>query len=115
VALAPTLFSLEEAWLLSIVASNLAVTLNFELVRRLGGQPLAEIENKELKKLFDRLEEQPLRTVILLRLITVMFPPVTSALALTRLRARDHFVGSAIGMLLPVTALLLAARFLIDR
>ncbi len=115
VALAPTLFSLEEAWLLSVVASNLAVVLNFELVRRLGGQPLAEIENKDLKKLFDRLEEQPLRTVILLRLITVMFPPVTSALALTKLRGRDHFVGSALGMLLPITALLFAARFLIDR
>lgn len=115
VALAPTLFSLEEAWLLSMLASNLAVVLNFELVRRLGGQPLSEIENKELRKLFDRLEEQPLRTVILLRIITVMFPPVTSALALTKLRARDHFVGSALGMLLPITALLFAVRFLVAR
>jgi uncharacterized membrane protein YdjX (TVP38/TMEM64 family) len=114
VALAPTLFSLEEAWLLSVVASNLAVVLNFELVRRLGGQPLAEIENKDLRKLFDRLEEQPLRTVVLLRLVAVMFPPVTSALALTRLRTRDHFVGSAIGMLLPITGLVFAARFLIS-
>jgi hypothetical protein len=41
-----------------------------------------------------------------------MFPPVTSALALTSLRARDHFLGSALGMLLPVTALVLAASVL---
>jgi uncharacterized membrane protein YdjX (TVP38/TMEM64 family) len=115
VALAPALFSLEEAWFLSVVASNLAVVLNFELVRRLGGQPLAEIESKELQKLFDRLDERPVQTVALLRTVTVMFPPVTSALALTKLRARDHFLGSAIGMLLPITALVLATRFLVAR
>jgi uncharacterized membrane protein YdjX (TVP38/TMEM64 family) len=113
VAIAPALFSLEEAWLLSVVASNLAVVLNFELVRRLGGQPLAEIESKELQRLFDRLDERPVQTVMLLRTVTVMFPPVTSALALTRLRARDHFVGSAVGMLLPITALVLATRYLV--
>lgn len=115
VAIAPALFSLEEAWLLSVLASNLAVVLNFELVRRLGGQPLAEIENKELRKLFERLDEQPLQTVLLLRLIAVMFPPVTSALALTKLRARDHFIGSALGMLPVITALVLAARYLVAR
>jgi uncharacterized membrane protein YdjX (TVP38/TMEM64 family) len=115
VAIAPALFSLEEAWLLSVLASNLAVVLNFELVRRLGGQPLAEIESKELKKLFDRLDEHPLRTVMLLRLVTVMFPPVTSALALTKLRGRDHFVGSALGMLPAITALVFAARLLVSR
>jgi uncharacterized membrane protein YdjX (TVP38/TMEM64 family) len=115
VAIAPALFSLEQAWLLSVLASNLAVVLNFELVRRLGGQPLAEIESKELKKLFDRLDEHPLKTVVFLRLVAVMFPPVTSALALTKLRARDHFLGSAIGMLPAITALVFAARFLVSR
>src|SRR5688572_20169369 len=35
VAVAPALFPLPEAWLLSFVASNVAVVLNFELVRRL--------------------------------------------------------------------------------
>jgi uncharacterized membrane protein YdjX (TVP38/TMEM64 family) len=114
VALAPALFRLEEAWLLSMVASNLAVVLNFELVRRLSGQPLAEIESKELKKLFDRLDEHPVQTVLLLRVVTVMFPPVTSALALTKLRARDHFIGSLLGMLLPITALVLVTRFLVS-
>jgi uncharacterized membrane protein YdjX (TVP38/TMEM64 family) len=113
VAIAPAFFSLEEAWLLSVLASNLAVVLNFEVVRRLGGQPLAEIESKDLRKLFVHLEERPVRTVLLLRMVTVMFPPVTSALALTGLRARDHFLGSLLGMLLPITALVLATRFLV--
>jgi uncharacterized membrane protein YdjX (TVP38/TMEM64 family) len=109
VAVAPALFRLPEAWALSFVASNLAVILNFELVRRLGGQPLAQLENARLRRLFERLESEPVKTVALLRTITVMFPPVTSALALTSLRSRDHVLGSLLGMLLPVTLLLMAS------
>lgn len=112
---APALFRLPQAFALCFVASNLAVTLNFELVRRLGGQPLARIESPHLRKLFARLDEHPVQTVALLRTITVMFPPVTSALALTQLRARDHAIGSAIGMLLPILAVLYATHFLLQR
>jgi uncharacterized membrane protein YdjX (TVP38/TMEM64 family) len=112
VAMAPVLFQLPQAWALSFLASNLAVVVNFEVVRKLGGQPLAELRHPLLRKLFDRLEAHPVQTVALLRTVTVMFPPVTSALALTSLRARDHFLGSALGMLLPVTALVLAASVL---
>lgn len=112
VAAAPALFRLPEAWLLSFVASNLAVVLNFALVRRVGGQPLAELDSPWLRRLFDHLEERPVQTVALLRTVTVMFPPVTSALALTSLRGREHFIGSALGMLLPVTLLVLVASAL---
>lgn len=107
VAVAPALFRLPEAWALSFLASNVAVVLNFELVRKLGGQPLSQSEHPWLSKLFARLSSHPIQTVALLRIVTVMFPPVTSALALTSLRSRDHFVGSVLGMLLPITALLL--------
>jgi uncharacterized membrane protein YdjX (TVP38/TMEM64 family) len=113
VAAAPALFRLPQAWLLCFVASNLAVTLNFELVRRVGGQPLARIEKPWLQRLFGALDEHPIRTVALLRTLTVMFPPVTGALALTRISSREHALGSALGMVLPVTAILLAAGMLL--
>jgi uncharacterized membrane protein YdjX (TVP38/TMEM64 family) len=106
---APSLFELPEAWLLCVIASYLAVVLNFALVRKFGGQPLAELERPVLRRLFAQLEAHPVRTVLLLRLLTVMFPPVTSALALTSLRARDHALGSLLGIPLPVTGMLLAA------
>jgi uncharacterized membrane protein YdjX (TVP38/TMEM64 family) len=110
---APALFHLPEAWLLCFVASNLAVILNFELVRRIGGQPLGNIEQPWLRKLFDALDAHPIRTVALLRTITVMFPPVTGALALTQISSREHAVGSAIGMVPPLTAILYASGFLL--
>lgn len=111
---APALFRLPEAWILCFIASNLAVVLNFALVRRFGGQPLAELRDRpRLRRLFTQLDQHPIRTVALLRLLTVMFPPLTGALALTQLRARDHAIGSVLGMLLPLTAMLLAAAALL--
>jgi uncharacterized membrane protein YdjX (TVP38/TMEM64 family) len=111
---APALFHLPQAWLLCFVASNLAVMLNFELVRRIGGQPLRSIEQPWLRKLFGALDAHPIRTVALLRTITVMFPPVTGALALTQISSREHALGSAIGMVLPLTAILYASGFLLS-
>ena len=113
VLLAPALFAWPTAWLLCVLASNLAVLINFELVRRIGGQPLTEIKRPLLRRLFASLDAQPVRSVALLRTLTIMFPPVTSALALTRLSARDHALGSALGMLAPVTALLFVGYLLL--
>ena len=111
---APALFHLPEAWALCFLASNMAVIINFALVRKFGGQPLGQLTRPTLRRLFSELDEHPIRTVALLRTLTVMFPPVTGALALTQVRARDHAIGSAIGMLLPVTALLLASAALVE-
>ncbi|HEX5655575.1 MAG TPA: VTT domain-containing protein [Polyangiales bacterium] len=110
---APSLFELPEAWLLCVVASYLSVVVNFAVVRKFGGQPLAAVEKPMLKRLFAQLDAHPVRTVVLLRLLTVMFPPVTSALALTRLSARDHAIGSLLGIPLPITGMLLAAGALV--
>jgi len=109
---APLLFPWPKAWLLCTLASNVAVIVNFELVRRIGGRPLAEIQHPWLKGIMSSLDARPVRAVALLRTLTIMFPPVTGALALTRLRARDHALGSALGMLIPVTLLLLFGAWL---
>jgi uncharacterized membrane protein YdjX (TVP38/TMEM64 family) len=108
---APTLFAPTQAWLLCVAASYLSVLLNFAIVRKLGGQPLASLSSKRpvMARIFAQLNAHPVRTVVLLRMLTVMFPPVTSALALTQLRTRDHALGSLLGIPLPITGLLLAA------
>ncbi len=112
VLLAPALFPWPEAWFLCVIASNVAVAINFALVRRIGGQPLSELERPILRRLFASLDRQPIRSVALLRTLTIMFPPVTSALALTQISARDHALGSALGMLAPITALLFVGTYL---
>jgi uncharacterized membrane protein YdjX (TVP38/TMEM64 family) len=106
VILAPALFHWPMAILLSFLASNIAVLLNFEIVRRISGNALSEIKNPRLRKILDTLDAHPVRAVFLLRLTTIMFPPVTGALALTNVSRRDHAVGSALGMVVPILGLL---------
>lgn len=113
VLIAPALFALPKAWLLCTLASNLSVLLNFYLVRRIGGSPLAELKHPLLRRILASLHRRPIVAVALLRTLTIMFPPVTSALALTKLSARDHAIGSALGMVLPVTLLLWVAAIML--
>lgn len=106
VLIAPALFHWPMAMFLSFLAANVAVIVNFEIVRRIGGNALTEINNPRLQRILDSLDVHPIRAVFLLRLITIMLPPVTGALALTRVSRRDHAVGSLLGMVVPIAALL---------
>jgi uncharacterized membrane protein YdjX (TVP38/TMEM64 family) len=64
-----------------------------------------------VRRILAQLDDHPIRTVILLRLILSMSPQVNYALALSSVRPRDFFVGSAVGLFAPVFAL----AFLFDR
>jgi hypothetical protein len=57
-----------------------------------------------LRRTFEKLEAHPVRSIALLRLVLWLAPPLTYALAATRVRLRDHVFGCAIGLLLPVLA-----------
>ena len=49
-------------------------------------------------------------TVAVLRGILLLSPPLNAALALTRLKPRDHLLGSAIGLVLPVGVIVFLAE-----
>ena len=111
---APALFQLPEAFLLCFAASNLALMINFAMLRKFGVRDLVQLKRPRLRQILTELDDHPIRTVALIRTITVMFPPVTGVLALTRVRARDHAIGSALGLLLPLTILLWIAATLLE-
>lgn len=55
-----------------------------------------------LRGVFERLETRPVRNVAVLRLVLWLAPPLTYAVAASRVRGRDHLLGSALGILVPV-------------
>lgn len=95
------------AWL----TATLSVCVTFAIVRGIGGRPLGEIERPLIKKLMARMERRPVRTVILLRTVFIISPPLNYALALSTLSFADFLIGSAIGLFLPICA----AAVLFDR
>ncbi|MDF1562324.1 MAG: VTT domain-containing protein [Deltaproteobacteria bacterium] len=84
----------------------LGVTAHFSLLRLIGGSPLAAGAPGRrwywVQRVLDDLEAHPVRSVAILRVIGFMSPPLNTALALTGLKARDHFLGTALGLVFPV-------------
>ena len=86
-----------------------SVAVSFWVVRTIGGKALAAIERPWVRRILDRLESQPIRVIVILRLLLWMAPPLNYALAMSNVRFRDYIIGSAIGLVVPIA---LAATFL---
>jgi uncharacterized membrane protein YdjX (TVP38/TMEM64 family) len=86
----------------SFVGALASVTVSFLVVRAVGGTPLAELRWAWARRMLARLEGEPLRVVVVLRLMLWMFPPLNYALALSPVRFRDYLVGSAVGLVVPL-------------
>jgi uncharacterized membrane protein YdjX (TVP38/TMEM64 family) len=85
----------------SIIAATISVGVSFVIVRTIGGQPLKQINKPFIKKWLDRLEQQPLRSMIVIRLFLWAIPPVNYTLAMSGVRFRDYMIAAVIGMTPP--------------
>jgi uncharacterized membrane protein YdjX (TVP38/TMEM64 family) len=83
--------------------SLISAALVFVMVRAVGGKPLGEITWPPAKKILAGLDRRPLLTIAALRAVMMLAPPLTYALALSRVKQRDHLLGSAVGLLVPVS------------
>jgi uncharacterized membrane protein YdjX (TVP38/TMEM64 family) len=96
---------------LALVGATASVAFSFLIIRGIGGKPMADIKRPLMKKMLARLDTQPFRTVLLLRLVFWMAPPLNYALALSNIKFRDYFVASALGLILPITALVFVFQY----
>jgi uncharacterized membrane protein YdjX (TVP38/TMEM64 family) len=97
------------------VGALVSLAVSFAVVRGIGGQPLGEMKWKWrwVKRVMAQLEERPVATVSLLRLVLWMAPALNYGLALSRVRFRDYLVGSAIGLALPMVGAALFFEYLL--
>jgi len=95
----------------SIIAATVSVAVSFVIVRTIGGQPLKsnQFERRFLQKPLDRLEQQPIRSMIIIRLFLWAIPPVNYTLAMSGVTFRDYMIAAIIGMTPPFVALSVAA------
>jgi len=95
----------------SMIAATISVAVSFFIVRTIGGQPLrsVHIERPFLQKPLDRLEQQPIRSMIFIRLFLWAIPPVNYTLAMSGVTFRDYMIAAMIGMTPPFVTLSVAA------
>jgi uncharacterized membrane protein YdjX (TVP38/TMEM64 family) len=89
----------------------LAVTVSFSMVRLLRGRDAepAKLPFRWAQKILDRAESRPILSVVILRLVFFLSPPLNVGLGFSRLRARDYVVGSAIGLATPLAVVICTA------
>ena len=95
-------------------ASVLSISASFVFIRAIGGShPLDNVKSRYLPRIVGQLAAHPIRTVAILRAVLVISPPVTYALALSAVRFRDVFIGSAIGLVAPMAVVAIFLDYLL--
>ena len=94
-------------WILSLVMAPLSCGFSFIVVRRIGGQALEKVQWKLVKRAMFHLKEKPVKTLVAIRSVLFLSPSINYALALSSISLRDFMIGSAIGLVTPLTLIVL--------
>mmetsp|Transcript_8647 Transcript_8647/g.28516 ORF Transcript_8647/g.28516 Transcript_8647/m.28516 type:complete len:313 (+) Transcript_8647:846-1784(+) len=98
---------------LALVIAPLSCALSFIVVRRIGGQALANVQWRFVQRMMARLERKPVVTVVILRTFLFLSPSLNYALALSNLSFRNFIIGSTIGLVFPMSVVVLGIDHLI--
>lgn len=101
-------------WILSLVMAPLSCGFSFIVVRRIGGQALEKVQWKLVKRAMFHLKENPVVTVVAIRCVLFLSPSINYALALSSISLRNFMIGSAIGLVTPLTLIVLLIDHLIN-
>ena len=104
VFLVGAVFALGKEWggVATFIAGLCSSTLSFYIIRSLGGTALRSLNHRWADKIFGHLDERPVVSVTLLRLLFQTLPALTYALALADIRFRHYFLGTFLGLPIPI-------------
>ena len=107
--LAAAVLALGPLWgaLTTYAAACISCTVTFVVVRALGADALRELDHPLARRLFHRRDAQPVRSIVLLRLVFHSVPALNYGLALSGVTLRDYVVGTALGLPLPIAVVTL--------
>ena len=106
-------FGPSVGFLVAYAGSLVAVTFTFTFVRAVGGKPLGEVTFGPARRILAQLEQHPVRTIALLRTVLLLTPPLNYAFALAPIKQRDHLLGSALGLVVPVAGVVFLSELVV--
>lgn len=112
--LAAAVLALGRTWggIATYIAAIISCTATFLTIRFVGGDALRNLNGKLAKRLLSQLDDHPIRSTVLLRIVFQTVPPLNYALAMSGIRYRDYLVGTLLGLPLPIMAYCLFFDFL---
>ena len=92
-----------NGWVLALCMAPLSCTVSFLVVRRVGGQALADVQFSIMKRMMSHLDDRPVLTVFGLRTVFFLAPAINYILALSSVSLRDFVLGTTMGLVMPLT------------
>lgn len=114
VFLAAAVLTLGRFWggLATYVAACVSCSLTFLTLRLIGGDALRQLTNRTAVKILSQLDARPIRSVVLLRVLFQTVPALNYALALSGIKFRQYFIGTLLGLPLPIVLYCLFFEYL---
>ena len=102
--LAAAVLTLGEWWggVITYVAACISCILTFFTIRLVGGNALRKLDSALAARLLSRLDADPVKNILLLRILFQTVPALNYALAMSGVRFRDYLVGTLLGLPLPI-------------
>jgi uncharacterized membrane protein YdjX (TVP38/TMEM64 family) len=102
--LAAAVLALGQFWggVATYLAALVSCSVTFWLIRLFGGDALRQIKGQWAKRLLGRLDARPVSAIVLLRMLLQTVPALNYALALSGVSFRSYFIGTLLGLPLPI-------------
>ncbi len=97
-------FALGKEWgaVVTYAAALCSAGISYALIRTMGGSALRSLNHKWADRVFAHLDERPILSVTLLRLMFQTLPALNYALALANIRFRHYLIGTFLGLPIPI-------------
>ena len=97
-------FALGKEWggVVTLTACLVSSVVSYVVIRAIGGNALRSVNHRWADRVFAHLDERPVLSVGLLRLLFQTLPVLNYALALADIRFRHYFLGTLLGLPLPI-------------
>ncbi len=103
-----------SAYILILISAICACSTSFFLIGYFGRGLLNELNNKYANKALQKLEQRPLMTVFILRVLMQTNPALNYTLSLSKVKFKDYFLGTVLGLPIPVALYCIFYDFIAD-
>jgi uncharacterized membrane protein YdjX (TVP38/TMEM64 family) len=84
------------------VAASISCVVTFLTIRFVGGDALRQLDSKIAVNLLRHLDDRPIRSIVLLRILFQTVPALNYALAMSGVKFRKYLIGTLLGLPLPI-------------
>jgi uncharacterized membrane protein YdjX (TVP38/TMEM64 family) len=101
IAAAVAVYGGKFGMLIALLGALVSVNVSFAVVRTFAGRALSDVKSPLVRRLLSKIDNRPVMTVALLRLIFQTAPPINYASPMTTVGWSDHLAGSVLGLPVP--------------